>query len=323
MAKKRFFWSSVLDCVLQEQDGAGQTEVTYTHEPSLYGPLVSEHRGGQASQYHFDALGSTRALTDDSQTVTDTFAYDAWGNSEQPSASGALRFLWVGVVGYSVEFGVVGSVYVRHRTYTPQTGRWKSMDPLAFLFANSSASQYSYSSNAPTLMLDPSGLVPDCGERLCGPEVPIPFGKDVPNFSYGSIDGALFCCVDSKNPVEYRSCANRISQIDTLQSHCERLFAISWYGLRERSGSALCDMCDASKDALERIEGESLACPCGCPGPEIRCHFGIRLSSFTKTNPTTSWKCCYLTCRFCYKCVRGSRGDTCGCSRYGCSCEPF
>ncbi len=30
--------------------------------------------------YHFDGLGSTVALSDESGTITDTYTYDAWGN---------------------------------------------------------------------------------------------------------------------------------------------------------------------------------------------------------------------------------------------------
>ena len=58
MATRCFHWSSVNDCVMHETDGAGNTLVTYTHEPSQYGPLLSENRGGTESYHHYDALGS-------------------------------------------------------------------------------------------------------------------------------------------------------------------------------------------------------------------------------------------------------------------------
>jgi hypothetical protein len=80
MAKRRFHWSTVFDCVMQETDEDGDTLVEYTHEPSQFGPLLSETRDGVESYHHFDALGSTTLLTDDAGDVTDTFTHDAWGN---------------------------------------------------------------------------------------------------------------------------------------------------------------------------------------------------------------------------------------------------
>jgi RHS repeat-associated protein len=154
MATKRFFWSSVLDCVLQEQDGAGQTQVTYAHEPSLYGPLVSENRGGQASQYHFDALGSTRVLTDDTQAVSDTFAYDAWGNAVSSNGPDASPFKWVGNVGYHHD-GSLSHCYIRARFYNARAGRWTSNDPIWFGILSG---QYQYGEARPIRAIDPSGL---------------------------------------------------------------------------------------------------------------------------------------------------------------------
>ncbi len=42
MPTTNYHWSSVLDCVMHETDGAGATTVEYTHEPTHYGPLLSE-----------------------------------------------------------------------------------------------------------------------------------------------------------------------------------------------------------------------------------------------------------------------------------------
>jgi len=35
--------------------------------------------------YHFDGLGSTLAMTDESGAVTDKYGYDAWGNVTWPN----------------------------------------------------------------------------------------------------------------------------------------------------------------------------------------------------------------------------------------------
>ena len=53
----------------------------YTAEPGLYGNIISQNWGGVESQLHYDAQGSTLAVTDDNQSVTDTFAYTAFCQS--------------------------------------------------------------------------------------------------------------------------------------------------------------------------------------------------------------------------------------------------
>jgi RHS repeat-associated protein len=152
-----YHWDEVSDSVLQESDGAGNVQVTYTNEPSAYGPLLSERRGTVDSQYHFDALGSTRALTDNSQTVTDSFTYDAWGNDvdrtriDPPSTS----FTWMGSVGYiSSETASASETYVRARSYRTSQGQWLSVDPL-----RRELSRYRYAINAPVILVDPSGQI--------------------------------------------------------------------------------------------------------------------------------------------------------------------
>jgi YD repeat-containing protein len=42
--------------------------------------LISERRGNNSQWYHADGLTSTRTLTNSTQTVTDTFRYDVWGD---------------------------------------------------------------------------------------------------------------------------------------------------------------------------------------------------------------------------------------------------
>jgi hypothetical protein len=62
-----FFWDPLSDNILKERDETGAVTAEYTTEPELYGNLISQNRGGVDSQYHFDAVGSILALTDDTQ----------------------------------------------------------------------------------------------------------------------------------------------------------------------------------------------------------------------------------------------------------------
>ncbi|MEI7702012.1 MAG: hypothetical protein WCK86_19600, partial [Planctomycetia bacterium] len=73
-------------------------------------------RGTTTSTYHADALGSTRALTDNFGNVTDTYLNDAWGNSVASTGTTVNPFRWVGKYGYYTDNGT-GQVYVRARMY--------------------------------------------------------------------------------------------------------------------------------------------------------------------------------------------------------------
>ena len=65
-------WDDVNDTVLMETDDSGNPTVVYNHEPGPFGGLISERRGNQTRYYHYDGLGSTRQLTDDTGQVTDS-----------------------------------------------------------------------------------------------------------------------------------------------------------------------------------------------------------------------------------------------------------
>ena len=79
MPKTTYMWDELSDNVAAEFED-GVLSVAYTHEPGLYGNLLSQNRNGVTSYYHHDGRGDTVALTDDAGNVTDTKEYDAWGN---------------------------------------------------------------------------------------------------------------------------------------------------------------------------------------------------------------------------------------------------
>src|SRR5690606_8881437 len=92
MAVTHYTWDPEFDCITKETDAAGAVTARYTQEPKLYGGLVSQHRSGASSFYHYDAIGTTRALTDSSQNVTDTAVYTAFGEKGTSTGTTANRF---------------------------------------------------------------------------------------------------------------------------------------------------------------------------------------------------------------------------------------
>jgi RHS repeat-associated protein len=154
---------------LAESDVTNTINVVYTNEPRQYGNLVSTRIGSTTSYHHFDALGSTRQLTNAAGHVTDKAIFDAWGNVANRTGSTPARLLWIGQVGYYSEVET-GANYIRARVFAPLIARWMSSDPLLF----SGPNLYVYGINTPTGASDPSGLlvatlVPlHLGELSCG-----------------------------------------------------------------------------------------------------------------------------------------------------------
>ncbi|MBX3450775.1 MAG: hypothetical protein KF777_14510 [Planctomycetaceae bacterium] len=177
MPVTEYTWDPVTDSILEETDGAENVLVSYTNEPASYGPLISLHSGSETHYFHFDALGSTRELTDDSDDVMATFAYDAWGNEVQQSGTSQTEFRWSGRWGYALS-SPNHTLYIRARIYTPFTGRFCSLDPVGFHSGDNNL--YRYSLNSPALLTDPSGHGAGAMTYLCF-------------FGIGACAGSCFC----------------------------------------------------------------------------------------------------------------------------------
>ncbi len=138
-----------------QTDASDVTQVTYTNEPRTYGNLISQRKSGASHYYLFDALGSTRLVTDASESVAESLLYDAWGNLVGSAPTLAVPFRWVGELGY-LFVPVTSDYYVRARVYQPGIGRWISQDP--FLVPLLVTQAYCYVANAVVEHFDPTGL---------------------------------------------------------------------------------------------------------------------------------------------------------------------
>ena len=153
MDRAHFLWDPVEDNIVKEIDDSGTTIADYTTEPYLYGDLVSQHRDGQSSFYHYDGQGSTTSLTDSAGNVTDTYAYTAFGEITAQTGSTVNSFQYVGQKGY---FGATQTreYSVRDRPYDASKARWLTVDVLV-QFQDSNV--FAYSRNQPLSLVDPSG----------------------------------------------------------------------------------------------------------------------------------------------------------------------
>jgi RHS repeat-associated protein len=110
--------------------------------------------------YHFDALGSTRLLTNSSGTETDSYTYDAWGRQTAHSGSTAQPYRFVGQLGYYTHYqddnlfteGDWQLLHLGVRFHDPQVGRFTQTDP-----SMDWMNLYAYANDRPTILPDPSG----------------------------------------------------------------------------------------------------------------------------------------------------------------------
>ncbi|MDQ2086399.1 RHS repeat-associated core domain-containing protein [Herbivorax sp. ANBcel31] len=138
--------------VLEERDENGELVVSYVHGDDL----ISQKRGDVTSYYHYDGLGSTRALTNSSGEVTDTYIYDAFGNLIEKTGNTVNEFLYTGEQ-YDAN---IGFYYLRARYMNPSIGRFATMDPFeGFVQDPYSLHKYLYAHANPVMNIDPSGEV--------------------------------------------------------------------------------------------------------------------------------------------------------------------
>jgi RHS repeat-associated protein len=117
------------------------------------GELAEIGASGAATYPLADALGSSRATTDDSGAVVGTADWDVWGNSR--SSTGAQAGMgWTG----ELQDDATGLTYLRARDYSPGGGRFLQRDTVS---PNGPGSQgynpYAYAAGNPATHLDPSG----------------------------------------------------------------------------------------------------------------------------------------------------------------------
>ncbi|MFH2122199.1 MAG: RHS repeat-associated core domain-containing protein [Pseudomonadota bacterium] len=140
--------------VLAETDSSNAIQHYY-----IYGDgLVAQISGTDHRYYHFDPSGNTLALSGNSGIVTDSYAYEPFGNATvQGSSYNPFRF--VGQHGVMDDGN--GLQYMRARYYRPDLRRFVSQDALHGEVNDPlSLNRYQYVSGNPMVGMDPSGMVP-------------------------------------------------------------------------------------------------------------------------------------------------------------------
>ncbi len=101
-----------------------------------------------------DAIGSTRGLVDESETLTDSYNYTPYGILTKHDGNATNSFLYTGEQ-FDAE---TSNYYLRARYYSPNSGRFLSRDSYdGNLNDPLSQNHYLYASGNPVGFVDPSG----------------------------------------------------------------------------------------------------------------------------------------------------------------------
>jgi len=115
------------------------------------GLLYEVNDSAEATYYHYDNYGSTTALTDDNEVVTDRVEYSPFGSITHREGTTDTPFLFTGFFGNQTEES--GLVYMRARFYNPTIRRFVNADP-----AQQGWNWYAYAAGNPLGFVDPTGL---------------------------------------------------------------------------------------------------------------------------------------------------------------------
>ena len=115
--------------VVEEVAQGGDVQVIYAYGLDLISQDRYDSDSGAWTQsfYHYDGLGSVRALSDGAGVVTDEYIYDAWGvllSSSHTSLPTANSYLFTGEQ-WDEDFQMV---FLRARYLNTSTGRFHTMD---------------------------------------------------------------------------------------------------------------------------------------------------------------------------------------------------
>lgn len=136
--------------VLAETDENGEEKAFYT----IGQERISLSRDGKVWYYGYDGHGDTRMLIDGQGTVTDTYRYDAWGNTLVKTGSTSNTYLYTGE-SFDANTGLY---YLRARYMNPANGLFISMDSYqGNLYEPVTLHKYLYANANPVVYTDPTG----------------------------------------------------------------------------------------------------------------------------------------------------------------------
>jgi RHS repeat-associated protein len=139
--------------ILAEADENNTITRYYIYGRGLIAMVSPAQQQDQVFCYHFNAVGSTIAITDNAGAIVNSYVYDPFGKIANQHETVQQPFTFVGQYGVMTEQN--GFYYMRARYYDPNVGRFISEDPIGF--EGGDVNLYAYAGNNPVMMIDPSG----------------------------------------------------------------------------------------------------------------------------------------------------------------------
>ena len=137
------------DNSIEEVDQNGSVLARYTQTLGVDEELA-QLRSGTTTYYLADGLGSITSVTNSAGSVGRTYSYDTFGNLMASTGTLINPFQYTGRE-FDSESGLS---FMRHRYYSPVSGRFLTEDPIGFLGGNHF---YDYVRNSAVNAIDPFG----------------------------------------------------------------------------------------------------------------------------------------------------------------------
>jgi RHS repeat-associated protein len=148
--------SSDLSRLLVSTDSNGQS----TYYIYGIGLLGEQGSSGNYLMYHYDLRGSTTAITNKQNTVTDRYTYGSYGELLSHTGTSTTPFLYNGRDGVMTDSN--GLNYMRARYYSPTLKRFINADTLkGSINDGETLNNYAYANGNPISMVDPFGRCAD------------------------------------------------------------------------------------------------------------------------------------------------------------------
>lgn len=147
--------SGDLSQIIQAQDGIGGLKYSNVFAPD--GLAWQIDGSDEAKFFHFSYIGHTVGLTDESGSVTDSYASDPFGGFSRHQGTSTQPFTYLGK--YGVENEGNNQYHIRARDYDANAGRFlcKDVYPASMAYPTT-INRYSYANNGPVNFMDITGF---------------------------------------------------------------------------------------------------------------------------------------------------------------------